>query len=308
MTSIPDFYDPERIGTLFYPNKDAIAAAAHNAALSPADDDAETVHLLLVDMQIDFCHQQGSLYVPGAEEDVQRTIEFIFRNAERITKITCSLDSHVPQQIFSPNWWLDEEGAHPDPYTIISAEDVESGRWSPQVMPEWSREYVRQLEQQAKKQLIVWPYHVLIGSPGHALDPELWSAVAWHSLARGAEPQWLMKGRIPHTEHYSVLRPEIGVLDHPAAEANYGLVNELIAADRAYIAGEAESHCVLETVDDLAEEYQARGHSLANLYLLQDCMSAVVHPEVDFHAMAQARFEELAAQGLNLTTSEHKLA
>ena len=245
MSSYPDFYDPKRIGTLFYPDKAAIAATARAASLSPAAGDERTVHLLLIDMQVDFCHKEGSLYVPGAEDDVRRTIEFIYRNAEQISRITCSLDSHVPQQIFSPNWWVDEAGAHPDPYTIISAEQVEAEQWTPVTMPQWSLEYVRQLEQQAKKQLAIWPYHVLIGSPGHALDPELWSAIAWHSLARSAEPQWLMKGSIPHTEHYSIVQPEVDAPGHPMSEANLGLIDELIAADSVYIAGEAgEPLCV----------------------------------------------------------------
>jgi len=308
MSSFPDFYDPQRIGTMFYPDKASIAAAARGAALSKTINDERVVHLLIIDMQVDFCHREGSLYVPGAEDDVRRTIEFIYRNADQISQISCSLDSHVPQQIFSPNWWVDAEGSHPEPFTIITAEEVEAGHWSPLLMPQWSREYVRQLEEQAKKQLTIWPYHVLIGSPGHALDPELWSAIAWHSLARGVEPQWLMKGGIPHTEHYSIVQPEIDVPDHPAAKPNQALIDELIAADSVYIAGEAESHCVLETVDDIVAEYMARGQSLSNLHLLQDCMSSVVHPAIDFQAIAQARSAELAKYGLDLTTSDTDIA
>ena len=40
--------------------------------------------------------------MPGALGDIRRTIEFIYRNAERITHISCSLDSHLPRQIFTP--------------------------------------------------------------------------------------------------------------------------------------------------------------------------------------------------------------
>ena len=40
--------------------------------------DEPHVHLLLIDMQVDFCHENGSLYVPGAEGDIRRTIEFIY--------------------------------------------------------------------------------------------------------------------------------------------------------------------------------------------------------------------------------------
>ncbi|MEI2689777.1 MAG: hypothetical protein V9H69_08695 [Anaerolineae bacterium] len=121
MQPLPSFYDPQRIGTLFLPDTARIAAEADAAGLSPASQDARRVHLLLIDMQVDFCHEAGSLCVPGALGDVQRVIEFIYRHAGQITQITCSLDSHLPSQIFSPNWWADAEGHHPAPFTIVSA-------------------------------------------------------------------------------------------------------------------------------------------------------------------------------------------
>lgn len=308
MASVPDFYNPERIGTLFYPDKEAIAAAAHQAELQPSAEDARKMHLLIIDMQVDFCHKNGSLYVPGAEDDIKRTIEFIYRNAERISWITCTLDSHLPHQIFSPNWWVDEEGRHPEPYTIIQAEDVATGRWIPVKMPEWSVEYVHALEEQAKKTLTIWPYHVLIGSPGYMLDPELWSAVTWHSLARNTVPHWLQKGSIPQTEHYSAIEPEIDVPGHPSAGRNDALLNELAVADAVYIAGEAESHCVLETVEDIVAEFSEMPAQLMKMHLLQDCTSPVVHPQIDFHALAQERFSEFSEQGLQLVNSVDSIA
>ena len=32
-------------------------------------------------------------------------------------------------QVFHAIWLVDEHGNHPAPYTLVSAEDVESGRW-----------------------------------------------------------------------------------------------------------------------------------------------------------------------------------
>ena len=195
MSDFPEFYRPERIGTLFYPDMAAVAAAAAAADLSPAAADSRRVHLLIVDMQVDFCHEQGALYVPGAEGDIRRLIEFIFRQGGHIGEITCTLDSHLPFQIFHPPWWSDAEGNHPEPLTLITAADVEKGRWRPLVEPQWSREYVHRLEAESKKQLTIWPFHVMIGGPGNALDTELWQAVQWHALARKTQPAWLRKGR-----------------------------------------------------------------------------------------------------------------
>ena len=173
MNNEPNFYDPARIGTLFYPDYSAIAAEAEAANLTPAAQDKENIHLVIIDMQVDFCHSSGSLNVPGSVGDIRRLIEFIYRHAERITNITCSLDSHLPHQIFHPAWWVDENGSHPAPFTMISYADVKAGKWRPLVAPTWSTRYVKQLEEGAKKVLTIWPYHVMIGSVGNALDPEL---------------------------------------------------------------------------------------------------------------------------------------
>ncbi|MFZ2489468.1 MAG: nicotinamidase [Anaerolineae bacterium] len=303
MASFPAFYDPERIGTLLLPDTAAIAAAAAAAHLAPASRDTRHVQLLLIDMQVDFCHPTGSLYVPGALGDLRRVIEFIYEHAADITEIICSLDSHLPNQIFFPSWWVDADGNHPAPFTLISRADVDTGRWRPLFERDWSREYVARLEEDARKLLTIWPYHVLLGSPGHALDPELWSAVMWHALARKTEPRWLLKGSDPRTEHYSIIKPEVVPADMPQAGVNESLLARLAAADQVFVAGEAESHCVLETVADIVEALADQPGAVARVALLRDCTSPVVHPDIDFHALAQARLAELARQGLRLVDS-----
>lgn len=303
MNNFPNFYDPSRIGSLFYPDYQAIAAEAEAAGLPPAAQDNQNVHLVLIDMQVDFCHQEGTLHVPGAAGDIQRVIEFIYRRGERITHISCSLDSHLPYQIFHPAWWVDAEGNHPAPLTIITHDDIKAGKWRPLVKPSWSTKYVKRLEEGAKKKLTIWPYHVMVGSMGNALDPELFSAVLWHSLARKAQPTWLTKGTVPKSEHYSIIQPEIPVTDHPQGGKNKAFLDTLAAADAVLIAGEAESHCVLETVEDLVTEFGDRPQILEKVYFLQDCTSPVLHPDVDFHAIAQEQFAEFAKKGVNFIES-----
>jgi nicotinamidase/pyrazinamidase len=303
--NFPKFYQPDRIGTLFYPDVAAIAAEAAVAELSPAAQDEQNIHLLIIDMQVDFCHQEGSLYVPGAEEDIRRLTEFIFTHAGRITGITCTLDSHLPFQIFHPNWWADADGNHPHPFTLISQEDLAQGAWRPRVMPEFSRAYVAQLEEKAKKVLTIWPYHVLIGSVGNGLDGSLWSAVTWHGLARKSQPAYLQKGRVPQSEHYSAIQPEIDVPDHPQGQLHSGVLATLAEADYLLVAGEAASHCVLETLADLVKQWDRS--RLERVYVLQDCMSPVQHPEVDFAALVNEQFSGFAAAGMQFVDSTDDL-
>ncbi len=54
----------------------------------------------------------------------------------------------------------------------------------------------------------------------------------------------------------------------------------LLAADAVVIAGQAASHCVKSTIDDLLDEIVAQDPALANkVYLVTDCMSAVTVPD-----------------------------
>ena len=307
MNNYPSIYNPARIGTLFYPDVATITAEAAKANLSAATEDSQNVHLVIIDMQVDFCHENGSLFVPGAKEDIQRTIEFIYNNAERISAITCSLDSHLPHQIFHPAWWGDADGNHPDPFTLISYSDIVAGKWRPLVAPVQSTNYVKKLEQDAKKTLTIWPYHVMIGSVGNALDPELFTAVLWHSIARKTQPTWLTKGSIPLTEHYSIIQPEVPIPNHPMGGKNKPFLDTLADADIVVIAGEAESHCVLETVEDLVEDFSQKPDALQKIYFLRDCTSPVLHPDVDFHGIAMARFADFAQQGVNFINSTDSL-
>ena len=300
--SFSTIHNPHRIGTLFYPDVQAISEAAYNAGLPTAESDDPRILFLLVDMQVDFCHEHGTLHVPGANEDISRVIHYIDRHAGRITRILCTLDTHMPYHVFHASWWVDKAGRHPAPLTVITRSDVDSGRWRPVTQPEWSRQYVHKLEKSAEKQLMIWPYHVPQGGVGNILDPELWSCVFWHSIARHTQPIWWQKGGYAKTEHYSAVKPEV-ISDAAQEEKADRFLKTLTSYDYVIIAGEAASHCVLETVEDIVNAYRGRRELLERIALLTDCTSPVVHPEIDFGAIAEKRFGEFAEAGIRLDKS-----
>jgi nicotinamidase/pyrazinamidase len=302
---LPEFYEPRRVGTLFSPNVAAASEAASRAGLGPATGDRRKVALFLVDAQVDFIHPPpvGSLAVPGAVDDTRRTAEFLYRHAGGISTVFASLDSHVPHQIFYASWWRDEAGRPPAPFTLIHPADVESGRFTPLREPEWSLSYVRGLAATAKKALCIWPYHTMVGSPGQALDPALFEAVAYHAVARDTEPRFVTKGSVPQTEHYSVFEPEIAYGASAEAKRNDALLEELARHDLVFVAGQAKSHCVLASVQSLLAYLERRPAPKAEICLLTDCTSSVVHPEIDFESIARAEYDALAARGLRLAPS-----
>ena len=40
-----------------------------------------------------------------------------------------TLDTHRAMQIFHPVWLVNGRGEHPEPFTLVTAEDVERGGW-----------------------------------------------------------------------------------------------------------------------------------------------------------------------------------
>jgi nicotinamidase/pyrazinamidase len=284
----PAFYRPEKVGQLYVPDTANAVAAGREMGVSTLEK-ARTL-LLLVDMQVDFVHTDGALSVPGAVDDARRVIEWILRNLSEVTAIAASLDSHLPISIFFPTWWADAAGEHPQPYTVIRSVDINAGRWRPLFEPDWSVEYCEKLEAQSKKELMIWPFHTLIGTPGHSLTPALYEAIAFHSIARRTRPIFLQKGTIPETEYYSMLEPEVKVRNHPQGGLNVPFLNMLNEYDLVYIAGEAKSHCVLETVNSIMRHFANQPQVLRKFRILEDCMSSVAHPTINFEALANEGF------------------
>lgn len=303
--ALPNTYDPEKIGSLYKPDVTAAVEAGASLGLLPAEKDTERNVVILVDMQIDFVHTDGSLSVPGAVDDTRRTVRWLYENCSNITSIVASLDTHLPLQIFSRTWWADRDGNHPEPNTIISSEAVKAGTWTPLYEIEWSRNYVEQLEAQSRKQLMIWPYHTLVGTSGHNLVPAVYEAITYHSTARQTRPTLLTKGDIPKSEYYSIFEPEVKIDDMPNGGLNEALLDSLAQNDRIFVAGQAKSHCVLETISTMMRYYGPDSSVIRKVHVLTDCMSSVAHPEIDFESIAQETFEAFSSKGLNLNTSEN---
>ena len=127
---IPALFDGKRAADYAYrPDAQKVAADAQDFrakhALKPAASDETRVHLLLIDVQKDFCFPEGSLYVAGrsgtgAIDDSRRIAEMIYRNLGAITDITTTLDTHLAYQIFFPSFWLDKTDAPLTPYRVRS--------------------------------------------------------------------------------------------------------------------------------------------------------------------------------------------
>ncbi|HEY3993715.1 MAG TPA: hypothetical protein VGM01_12670 [Ktedonobacteraceae bacterium] len=282
----------------------AFTEAGRQAGLRLAADDREKVAVVLVDYQHDFVDPSGTLAVPGAREDVARFLGWFYASAPAITSLYASLDTHIPYQIFFSAWWQDPRtGEHPQPFTPISAAEVNAQRWVPLFQAEWSVDYVNKLAEQARKDLMIWPPHTMQGTLGHMLVAPLSEAIAWHSAARGAQPTYIPKGLTPRTEFYGVFGAEVIDPTEPTSYLNTPLLDVVTHHDRVYIAGEAKSHCVLETARQLVAYLSPQPELLKRLYILRDCISSVQHPAVDFDALAEQELSLMQQQGVRIVNS-----
>ncbi len=270
-TKFEEIVDINAIGQELNPIKmNEILSKANVERLQPSARDKELVLLLCIDVQQDFM-DEGSLGGPGSSEDVENLTRWIYRNMEKITQITVSIDTHNPFQIFHPCWWIDENGNNPAPFTPITLQDLDEGTWRPIINPKGSREYVENLEKLGKKTLVVWTYHCLQGTSGHALENQFANIVYFHSAAKKVIVDRMVKGFDPMTEMYGIIKAEYDIKNR----VNINFLNKIAKYDKIIIAGEAKSHCVLESIKQILEHYKNDKNVTKKIYVLEDCMSNI---------------------------------
>ena len=160
------------------------------------------------------------------------------------------------------------------------------------------------LEKAAKKNLMIWPFHCLVGTDGQKLVPALHEAIAFHAGARVTKPELITKGTVPQVEHYGIFAAEVPYPKNPKASGLNTEYLDLIAQyDRIYVAGEAKSHCVLETMRQMLSYFSSQPEVIAKIRFLVDCTSSVVHPVIDFETIAKDELAKMEKQGVQMVQS-----
>lgn len=227
---------------------------------------------LIIDTQFDFCHPDGALFVPGAEQDVERMADLIRKHAHQIDHIVVTLDTHHVLDIAHPLFWRDATGKHPDPFTQITAADVDAGRWIPRFSADKARSYIHALEADGQFSHLIWPEHCLIGSRGAALHDTLLVAIREWSQQRDLDYVAVQKGLYPLTEHFGIFRAQVPDPAVPETQLDTALIADLSRFDTVYLMGEAKSHCVANSIRQLLD---VAPELVAKVVVVADCMSDV---------------------------------
>jgi len=255
--------------------------------------------LFIIDPQVDF-HPGGSLAVEGANEDSARIAALIRKFKDQIERIVVTLDTHHKMHMHHADFWTNTEGLKPDPFTVLTPEDIGTGKWQAR-QPElraWSLEYAKKLHAGGKLPFIIWPDHCLLGTEGHSIHPPLMEALNEWAIVRNRSVNFYFKGQNNRAEMYSALKSEVEVLDDPTTRLDADLVKTLARHNKVLCCGEAKSHCVNYSVRHLLEAWPESRKS--DIVLLADCCSAVA----GFEEVATGFEKDMEGAGVTIVNAD----
>jgi nicotinamidase/pyrazinamidase len=263
----------------------------------------KTYALLVIDPQNDFLDIAGAaLPVPGANADMQRLADWLLAHLAQVQSITVTLNSHASVGVERTSFWRDAQGQPVPAFTPVTAADVQAGRYAPRHTPHTAEvlRYLQALEAGGQRQLMVWPVHCVLGSWGHNIHAGLAQALAAWEERTGKICEKVLKGQHPLTEQYSAFRAEVPRADDARSQLNTALLQQLAGLATPHntllLAGEALSHCVAASVDDMLAHLPPQ--CLQQTVLLRDCMS----PVAGFEAAGAAFLQRAGEAGISTQT------
>jgi nicotinamidase/pyrazinamidase len=262
--------------------------------------------LLIIDPQNDFCNIPGAaLPVAGASADMQRLASFIAK--QTLDGITVTLDSHPSVAVERTTFWITSEGCAPAPFTFVTEQDVASGKLVPRdesLIPQVVQ-MLQQLANGGRQGLVIWPVHCVTGTWGHNIYSALAEQLTQWEFNQQRAVRKVLKGEYPLTEHFGIFEADAPNEAVPSTQFNNALAVELTqGVDTLFIAGEAGSHCVASSVDQLIAYLNRSLAPRPRIVLLSDCMS----PVSGFEADQQAFIARASAWGAEVMTSVQAVA
>lgn len=251
--------------------------------------------LLIIDPQVSFCHEDGSLYVQGALADTIRLARLITEKASLFSSIDITLDMHQRNDIGHSIFWVDKDGKHPNPFTQITSSDMNRGLFaaSNKKETEIAFAYLMHLEKSGGFTHTVWPEHCVAGTDGANIAIILQVALEEWSKKTGLTHQTHIKGMDRFSEHYGIFQAE-----GPHADFNHRLIHDLFKKDtEVYVAGQAKSHCVATSLKQVMREYP---QFVSQITLIEDTTSNVS----GFENIADDIYVKLREHGMKTTTTE----
>lgn len=207
---------------------------------------------------------------------------------------------------------------------------------SPENARKWCRDYTKKLEMLGKFQLTIWPDHCLVEkyakypcnneldsdvlnvvevcpdylklrsgdrlkrSEGHKVTRAIEDALqVWTHRKRGNKVKYILKGLNNKTEMYSAVRAEVPDPEDPTTALNVDLLRTLKNAGHLLVCGQARSHCVKNTIEDIVKYWPKQ--RMSQLVLLEDGCSDVT----GYKEPGEAFVAEMRTKGLTVLDCNH---
>lgn len=217
----------------------------------------------------------AALPVNGAVADMLRLAGYIDRKGDEFAQIIVTLDTHEVvgthlSDIGHPGFWMDANGNHPAPFTLITKDDIARRVWQPYIAGFGAR--VHDYFQKVGTQMI-WPPHCIDGTWGHQVFTTLQGALDRWEEKSGTPVTYVRKGMNPLTEQYGVFEAAVPDPDDKETQFNVKLLVRLAAAPRVVFAGEALDYCVKTSIEQAVAVLPT--DALHKFTLLANCMSPV---------------------------------
>ena len=145
--------------------------------------------------------------------------------------------------------------------------------------------------------LVIWPPHCLIGSWGAGVVPIVHDAFTKWANDRFNRVDWVTKGSNFLTEHYSAVQADVEDNNDISTKLNTNLLEIIKVADEIITTGEALSHCVANTVKDIADNFG--DDNIKKLVLLTDTTSNVP----GFETLGNDFVKNMVKRGMRTTTT-----
>lgn len=272
---------------------------------------SKKIHLVVVDPQNDFCDLpvaecpltlQGrcrpALPVPGAHNDMFRLAALIDAVQPWVTSISVTLDTHHFFDIAHPIFWCQPDGSDVEVFTTMMLQDIFDGLYVPRLphMRDPVTQYFERLAQQGECTHTIWPVHCEIGTWGHNVHAAVHAAYHRWECAHLCFSTKIFKGSNPWITQNSILQTVVPDLVDGRMALDKTFLEQLVRADDILIAGEASSHCIRETTEEILKYTDCGRH---RIILITDCMSCVP----GFEAVHDAFMARAHAHGVVTMTS-----
>jgi len=212
--------------------------------------------LFIVDPQNDFVLENGMLPVPNAKQDMARLISFIGVYGKEIDDVLISLDAHSVIHVGHPSFWQMKDGSEVKPFTFVDKVMLKK------ITPRFCEVYVK-ADIKKNGPVMIWPEHCIKGDHGYCVYTPLMTVLNDWQVKCGKPIRFVEKGQDIRFEMHSAF----------SRGKNLDVLKDISGYDRVLVCGEALSHCVKQTVDDMVKYFDVLDKT--QIIVFNDCTSPI---------------------------------